>query len=118
MPDILKTDASVDGQKRVESFSFLLAAVFSVSLCAVFAGRCYYKLQPATIVLDTKINPNSADLASLEQLPSIGKSLGSAIIDYREDFEGAAFKRPQDLTNVRGIGVGKLAAISEYLRFD
>ena len=116
--EFLKTDTSINGQERVEGSSFLLAAILSVFLCTVFASRCYYKLQPATIVLDTKINPNTADLASLEQLPSIGKSLGGAIIDYRAGFGGVAFENAEDLKNVRGIGAGKLAAISEYLRFD
>jgi competence protein ComEA len=48
------------------------------------------------------VNLNTATVAQLETLPGIGKSTAERILDYRE--KNGAFKKIEDLMNVRGIG--------------
>ena len=48
------------------------------------------------------INLNTASVAQLETLPGIGKSTAERILEYRQ--KNGAFKKVEDLMNVRGIG--------------
>lgn len=64
-----------------------------------------------------KVNPNTAPAASLRRLPDVGPVRAGDIVAYRRAHGGAPFRRPEDLTQVRGIGPVTLAAIREYLVF-
>ncbi len=55
------------------------------------------------------VNLNTADEAALTALPGIGEALAARIVEYRE--EHGPFEAVEDLTNVSGIGQGKLAAL-------
>ena len=55
------------------------------------------------------VNLNTADEAALTALPGIGVALAARIVEYRE--EHGPFEAVEDLTNVSGIGQGKLAAL-------
>ncbi|MDH3360657.1 MAG: helix-hairpin-helix domain-containing protein [Desulfobulbaceae bacterium] len=57
------------------------------------------------------ININTATSTELEQLPGIGASKAEAIVKYRETH--GLFKRINDITNVKGIGVKLLEKIRE-----
>jgi competence protein ComEA len=48
------------------------------------------------------VNINTATLEELQTLPGIGPSVSKRILDYRQ--KNGAFKKPEDLMNVRGIG--------------
>lgn len=48
------------------------------------------------------ININTADPATLQLLPGIGRAYAQRIIEYREKNDG--FKNVQELTNIKGIG--------------
>jgi competence protein ComEA len=52
---------------------------------------------PATVV-----NVNTASADQLDALPGIGPALAARIIEYRQ--KNGAFKKLEDLMNVRGIG--------------
>lgn len=48
------------------------------------------------------VNLNSASAADLERLPGIGPATAARIVEYRQ--KNGAFKKVEDLMNVRGIG--------------
>ena len=48
------------------------------------------------------VNINTATAAELEALPGVGAATAARIIEYRE--KNGAFKKVEDLMNVRGIG--------------
>jgi competence protein ComEA len=48
------------------------------------------------------INLNSATAADLEKLPGIGPAVAARIVEYRQ--KNGAFKKIEDLMNIRGIG--------------
>jgi competence protein ComEA len=48
------------------------------------------------------VNLNTASVAQLETLPGIGKSTAERILEYRQ--KNGAFKKVEDLMNVRGVG--------------
>ena len=56
----------------------------------------------------TLVNVNTASAEELEALTGIGPALAEAIVSYRD--EHGAFKTPEELMNVKGIGEGKLSA--------
>jgi len=55
-----------------------------------------------TVAVGTPVNLNTATAAQLDALPGIGKATAERIIEYRQ--KNGAFKKPEDLMNVRGIG--------------
>ena len=55
------------------------------------------------------VNLNTADAEALTALPGIGEELAARIVRYRE--EHGPFETVEALTEVSGIGQGKLAAL-------
>jgi competence protein ComEA len=55
-----------------------------------------------TAAAATPLNLNSASVAQLEALPGIGRATAERIVEYRQ--KNGAFKKAEDLMNVRGIG--------------
>lgn len=64
------------------------------------------------------VDPNTAEWADLALLPDIGEQTARAIIEYRSVVARCAFRRPQDLLPVKGIGPKTVEAIAPHLRFD
>ena len=64
---------------------------------------------PTTVGRDAPVNINTADVFELTQLPGIGEVLAQRIVDYRSAC--GPFTAVEQLTNVEGIGEGKLEAI-------
>ena len=62
---------------------------------------------------DIPVNINTADAAELTQLPGIGEVLAQRILAYRNAH--GDFTAVEQLTNVEGIGEGKLEAILERI---
>ena len=59
------------------------------------------------------VDINSANVTDLAQLPGIGEVLARRIVDYRTIH--GRFTAVEQLTNVEGIGEGKLEAILEQI---
>ena len=64
-----------------------------------------------------KIDPNTATIASLRRLDRIGPVLARAIVAYRRT-RPQAFRRPEDLTGVHGIGPGIVNRMRPHLSFS
>lgn len=62
-----------------------------------------------------KININTADEVQLEQLPGIGPSLATSIVQYRQ--EHGWFQDPDELLQISGIGPAKLELIVDLISF-
>ena len=62
---------------------------------------------------DSSININKATEQELKNLPGIGASLASKIIDYRE--QNGKFSTVEDIKKVNGIGNNKFENIKEYI---
>lgn len=77
-----------------------------------------------------KINPNTAEWWELDELPGIGEVKARAIVAYREEFRAAAlaahpraepppaFRKPEDLAEVKGIGPATVEKMRPMLTFD
>lgn len=63
-----------------------------------------------------RIDPNRADEVQLDRLPGVGPATARAIVRARE--EGAVFRRPDDLTRVRGIGPATVERLTGLLDLD
>ena len=50
----------------------------------------------------TPLNLNTATAAQLESLPGVGARTAALIVEYRQ--KNGAFKKIEDLMNVRGVG--------------
>ncbi|MBB3192147.1 ComEA family DNA-binding protein [Halomonas cerina] len=61
------------------------------------------------------INVNTADAVLLAELPGIGTSKASAIIEDRE--ANGAFKSAEDLTRVSGIGEVTVEGLADQVTF-
>lgn len=58
----------------------------------------------ATTTSTEKVNINTADAKALASLSGVSRSLAEKIVKYRD--EHGAFKKPEDLRRVEGVGNG------------
>lgn len=58
------------------------------------------------------INLNTASVTQLQDIPGVGEATAQAINDYRRR---TAFRRPEDIMNIRGIGEKKFAKMKPYI---
>lgn len=69
--------------------------------------------EPSLQAASLPVNINTADAAELAALPGIGEVLAQRILDYRRVH--GDFSAVEQLTNVEGIGEGKLETILELI---
>ena len=60
------------------------------------------------------VNINKATESELQELPGIGSSLASKIIDYRN--QNGKFNNIEDIKNVNGIGESKYSSIKDLIK--
>ena len=107
----------IDYKIKRSAFVFLISVAALASISILFSLFC----QPTDkLVLDGRIDINSATAASMTRLPGIGDKLAQKIVDYRYSqlAEGLKpFSCVEDLAKVNGIGDKKAKQISEYVKF-
>ena len=69
---------------------------------AIPAGAQSGASTPKPAATAAVINLNTATAAQLESIPGIGAKTAERIIEYRQ--KNGAFKKVEDLMNVRGVG--------------
>ena len=72
--------------------------------------------------LADRVDPNTADWATLAALPGLGEKRARDIVVFRDEAKRYApssvvFARPEDMLKVKGIGVAMLESISPHLAF-
>lgn len=65
------------------------------------------------MVIDGKVNINTANAEVLDKLDGVGESVAQRIIDYREAH--GPFENIEELTLVNGIGQKKLDSLRDYI---
>jgi helix-hairpin-helix protein len=70
---------------------------------------------PARLLFGRGVDPNLADLATLEALPGIGPARAAALARARES---QYFCGPADLARVKGIGPKTREALAPWLEFE
>jgi competence ComEA-like helix-hairpin-helix protein len=97
-----------------------LAAVFFagliLNLCFAL-GVLRHRGQTTFAQLDSRLNPNTASVYELAELPSLGPAKAEAITEYRQGKE-KAFKNSGDLDKVKGIGEKTAEKIKQWLDFE
>lgn len=63
-----------------------------------------------------QVNVNTATAQELQLLPRVGPSLAQRIIDFRT--ANGAFKAPEELTRVKGIGEKSFALLKPYVSVE
>lgn len=69
--------------------------------------------EPTAKAAASAVDINTADMQTLSTLPGIGEVLAQRIVDYRQTH--GRFTAVEQLTNVEGIGEGKMEAILELI---
>ncbi len=93
------------------------AAFFiGVVLCVCFALSSFPNFKKTVFTpIDSKINPNTASVCELAELPAIGPARALAITEYREK---GVFENVKDLEKVKGIGEKTANKIEPLLKFN
>ncbi len=67
------------------------------------------KAAPATAI----VNLNTATVTQLDALPGIGPKVAARIVEYRQ--KNGAFKKIEELMNVKGIGEKNFLRLKPYI---
>ena len=106
----------------------VLVGVVGVSLLYQAGANRWFVADPQPVEsplmneLADRVDPNVATFEELVVLPQMGERRAREIVSYREEFlrahpGGLAFKREDDLLNVKGIGAGIMQTASPHLMF-
>ena len=78
------------------------------------SGKGVIMTDENTSTSSSVININTASESELEQLPGIGPSISSRIIEYRN--KNGKFKSIEDIKNVTGVGDSKFEKIKDLIK--
>ena len=82
--------------------SRVLIAALVITLGLVAHTGAAQDAARSTTAVSAPLNLNAATVAQLEALPGIGPATATRIVEYRK--KNGAFKKVEDLMNVKGIG--------------
>jgi competence protein ComEA len=100
---------------------FMVLAILALALPASAQqkpanGSSRSSAKSAAAVPTTPVNLNTATEAQLEALPGIGPKVAQRIVEYRQ--KNGAFKKIEDLMNVKGIGEKSFLKLKPMLTLD
>lgn len=113
-------------RQRGVLIGLLLILALHVSIRYLFNRRYVSDPQPDIPSrledLADRIDPNSADVATLAALPTIGPKRARDIVSFREQYKrdgrgDLPFEQLEDLLKIRGIGGATIAQLKPYLLF-
>jgi competence protein ComEA len=87
----------------------LIVPVLGLSLSGLAGGAAAAENEPAKKV----VNINTASAAELTRLPRVGEKLAERIVAHRQ--QHGAFRRVEDLMEVKGIGEKMFQGLKPYL---
>lgn len=98
----------------------LIGAILHFLLRNHVFKKYFYQEMLATVEtspdsVSAPVNPNTASIEKLSQIPGIGPVLAERIIRYRD--QHGMFTKDEDLAAVKGIGAKKLQRIKRFLVF-
>ena len=101
-------------QIRILTAVFFAGLVLNICFVLPLLG---HSEKTVFLQVDNKLNPNTASVYELAELPSIGEKKAQAIVEYRRDRENA-FRNAGDLENVKGIGEKTAEKIERWFVFE
>lgn len=93
---------------------FIIGLILNIGFAVPLLSRCP-KID--FINIDSKLNPNTATVYELGELPSIGEKKAQAVVEYRQS-KAKAFKAIADIDNVNGIGEKTSEKLEQWLVFE
>src|SRR3989338_491269 len=84
-----------------------MRAYFAISLAFFTVAAAGY------VFADHAVNINTASVAELDTLPSIGEARAQDIVEYRE--ANGPFATIEDIMNVSGIGTGTYNSVKDHI---
>lgn len=111
-----KGDAASTGQSGIVSAVIPSAGVSGSAPSAAKAAPAQTSKDPAAEKAAKGVNINTAGLQELMTLPGVGESRANAIIQYRS--EKGAFRSPEELKRISGIGDKIYERMKEHVRIQ
>jgi competence ComEA-like helix-hairpin-helix protein len=111
------------GLEAVQSLGFLVGSCAGLILSLAFATGASHRAAGSPAPRPGgRINPNDASVASLARLPGIGLTRARAIVAFRDHLQdrqgrAPAFRRAEDLAQVKGIGPATVEGMRLWLQF-
>ncbi len=98
----------------------LAAGIALAGLIVMLAAMYWMHRLPPLEAPPSRINPNTASMASLVRLPGVGKARAMDIIHYRQSQKPnePVFLSADDLQAIHGIGPKTAAALVPWLTFE
>ncbi len=111
-----------ESRRLLQSIGLVVCSCLSVVLAMCFVVMVLVRNEARGAYTHEKLNPNTAPVGSLIRLPGIGLTRARAIAAYRDAVcgktGGVAFRRPEDLERIKGIGPKTAQDIADWLEFS
>ncbi len=86
-----------------------MLSLVTLSVCCALLAEAWAQASPAA----RRVNLNTATVAELDTLPGIGPTTAARIIEFRS--KNGAFKKPEDVMAVKGIGEKKFLKLKDKI---